>query len=1778
MTEMVAQSNLPSSNAQALNMVTRVQQLAISNPKDIALVVVSEHQEQLTELNLTYKELSTRSQNLAAYLQANSKLGDRALLMFDNNEHYVVSFLACLYAGLIAVPLFVPESSRSQHLARVVSIGINAQAKWILASSEDNELVNLTMENMAKQGAQTCQLLSVDTKVFEHNDNWQSYDPKPDDIAFLQYTSGSTAAPKGVMISHGNLMANEIAITKGFNSSQEDVVVTWLPLYHDMGLIGGLLQPLFLGAKCVLMSPRFFLEKPIRWLETIDRHRATVSGGPDFSYRLCIDRIKPKSLTNLDLSCLQVVFSGAEPVRHDTLTAFIDHIDVTGFNRSAIVPCYGLAEATLFVTSGQRSSGLLVQNFESDALAKGQAKIAKQNENGIKQVACGYTVSDHKIKIVESNTGQIKENGEVGEIWASGPSIAQGYWQNEEATAATFVEQDNKCWLRTGDLGVLVDQQLYIVGRAKDLIISRGRNLYPQDLEKTIESQFEHARKGRVAAFAAEGLQGEGIGIALELSRRVQKQVSPQVIVERLGIIISELCDETVSVVVMMQPGSLPKTSSGKLQRSACHAVWQKQTKEAYAIYAHGQMLRGQSLITQHSALALSKTELSKTEAKLAEIWRALLPSSANVAQDSHFLALGGNSIKAVQLLEKMQQEWHINIPLRQLFELPLLSDQAIAIEQAISNSQTLLNQTIIPCNDFTEEQAIPMSHAQARLWFIWQIDPQNSAYNIGACLDLHTKVSEQHLQTALNLLMIRHPALRTRFSVDNLGQPVQTINTKGEWPLKVIDLSMLQGDSQTKELTSQYKHISQQSFELSKGPLVRAALFKLGNKEQKLVLVMHHIVSDGTSMQIILDEIGKTYQADKNGQPVILPEQNITYADYAIWQREYLASGETASQLAWWRQQLGQEQPILQLNTDFPRTATNQHEGARHRLTLPTELVQQLRQQGAKQQASLFMVMLANFKALLHRHSGQTDLRVGIPIANRHWPQTENLLGFFANTQVIPSQVNGQMSLTDIVAQIKMITLGAQEHQDLPFEYLVETMQIKRSADTHPLFQVMFSYSQHNSTDWNNLLASALQYSVQTIDVAAQFELTLETYELENDQIAIEFVYAKSLFYPDTIARMAKHYLALLHAYTEQPNQSIAQVKLLSHSEYKQLAQWGKGAGFAGKTTTVHSLFEQQAEQQPEATALIFAEQTMTYAELNQAANQLAYYLLSQNIQPEDRVGMALERGFDMIIALFAIWKAGAAYVPLDPAYPKDRLAYMVANSGVKCVLTQQALQVNLPSSSALLLNIEQLDLSERPNNNPNIMLHDQHLAYVIYTSGSTGKPKGVSVTHGPLSMHIQTISEVYGINQNHRELQFFSINFDAAGEQWMTPLAAGGSIVLATKEQLAVDNVASLITQHQVTALHLPPAYLRLLTPLLNNYKQIRTCIVGGEAFNSTDYHDAHRAFSAPRIVNAYGPTETIITPTAWLSLADTNTKIEQVPIGRPVGERQVYVLDGDLNPVPQGASGELYVGGQGLARGYLGRADLTADRFIADLFTDNGGRLYRTGDLVRWNNRGQLDYLGRIDHQIKIRGFRIELGEIETQLMAQAHVKEAVVLAKENSTGQHLVAYVGGEKLSEHSLKQTLSQHLPDYMVPSVITVLTQLPVTPNGKIDRQNLPEPQWSSHQHYQAPITTVAQKVTNIWAQVLDIDRVGMNDNFFDLGGHSLLLGQMQQRLVTAFNVKLTMMDLFNMTSVNAMTTYFEQQQSGQPTAANHEIKKASQRGKRQRQTFLKKTRTTVES
>ncbi|MDN5881834.1 MAG: amino acid adenylation domain-containing protein, partial [Nitrosospira sp.] len=803
--------------------------------------------------------------------------------------------------------------------------------------------------------------------------------------------------------------------------------------------------------------------------------------------------------------------------------------------------------------------------------------------------------------------------------------------------------------------------------------------------------------------------------------------------------------------------------------------------------------------------------------------------------------------------------------------------------------------------------------------------------------------------------------------------------------------------------------------------------------------------------------------------------------------------------------------------------------------------------------------------------HTGQQDIRVGVPIANRNRIETAGLIGFFVNTQVLRSEIHGRMALADVLDQVREAAIDAQAFQDLPFEQLVEALQPERSLSHSPLFQVTIN---HLRRDYRALqqLPGLTMTDYDLPEQGAQFELTLETIESPDGGVHASFIHASELFDLRTIERLARHYVQVLKTLARRPEQSIADIDLLSESEKGQLRAWAAGDQRFRATQPFHRLIERQAEKRPLATAIIFDGAELSYAELNRRSNRLAHRLIGLGVRPEVKVGIAVERSIEMIVGLLAILKSGGGYVPLDPAYPRDRLSYMVEDSGIRLLLTQA--HAHIPHSSKLdVLEMDGLDLSAGIETNPEMALHGDNLAYVIYTSGSTGKPKGVLVTHAPLAMHLAAISKIYDVQPGDRELMFFSLNFDAAAEQWMTPLCAGATIVLPPAQGLASDNFASLIAAHRITTLHLPPAYLRLLLPLEpGSGASVRTCIAGGEAWFTADLAATEAAFANVRLVNAYGPTETIITPTAWVGGA-AGIDGDYAPIGRPVGQRTVYVLDAELNLVPPGAMGELYVGGAGLARGYLDRAALTGERFVADPFSQAGERLYRTGDLVRWRIDGQLEYAGRLDHQVKVRGFRVELGEIEAQLLAQTGVRDAAVVAQESRNGVRLVAYVAAHAdvlLNSALLKAALGTALPDYMLPGSFVFLDALPLGPNGKVDRQALPRSEQPAQQDYDPPVSRIETLVSAIWAEILEIPRVGLHDNFFDLGGHSLLLIKVQCKLEERLGARIAIIDLFKYTTVATLAKFLGQERTERLALQHHQ-----ERAQRQRGAFIQRKQRT---
>ncbi|MBA4143018.1 MAG: amino acid adenylation domain-containing protein [Nitrosospira sp.] len=1006
------------------------------------------------------------------------------------------------------------------------------------------------------------------------------------------------------------------------------------------------------------------------------------------------------------------------------------------------------------------------------------------------------------------------------------------------------------------------------------------------------------------------------------------------------------------------------------------------------------------------------------------------------------------------------------------------------------------------------------LSYAQQRHWFLWQLEPLSTAYHLSGGLRLVGKLDMEALGWSFQSLVERHESLRTVFRADADGLPEQIIEAEPKLDIPIIDLSGLAAGQRTARAHEEASRISVTPFDLTQGPLLRIVLVRISMEEHLLVVVMHHIISDAWSNRIVIDEFAAQYRARIQGQELSLPSLPIQYADYAIWQRNWLEAGEKERQLTYWRSQLGEEHPILQLPTDHPRPSTANYRAARHTFALPAALVARLQRQAQSEGATLFMALLAGFQALLQRYTGQHDIRVGVPIANRHRVEIENIVGFFVNTQVLRNRIDGRMPLKVILDQAREAALGAQTHQDLPFEQLVEALQPERNLNQNPLFQVMYNHLREDYRALEQLPGLVVE-NHELSEQTAQFELTLDTVEQPDGRLEATFTYAGELFEPTTIRRLGGHYLHLLQQLAEYPERSLGDIDILSEGERAQVRAWGVNERRYPNAEPVHCLIERQVEARPEAVALIFGDTKLSYAELNRRANRLAHRLIGLGVEPETRVGIAVERSIDMIVGLLAVLKAGGAYVPLDPEYPRERLKYMAADSAISLLLTQSQIRGRIPNPAACeVLELDRLDLAGEPESNPAVSLHGDNLAYVIYTSGSTGKPKGVGVTHGPLAMHVQAIGDVYGMTAEDRELQFASINFDGAHERWLVPLAFGAALMPRDNDLWPVDRTVAEIARHGITIACFTPGYLHQLAELAGKTGRslpIRSYTVGGEAMSRASFDFVQEILQPPRIINGYGPTETVITPLISKAYPGTGFESAYMPIGHPVGDRTAYILDPDLNPVPQGVAGELYLGGAGLARGYLNRGELTAERFIADPFDGKGGRLYRTGDLTRWRSDGQIEYLGRLDHQVKIRGFRIELGEIEAQLLVQPEVREAVVIAGEGpgaTGGRRLVGYVSlhsGASADTAGLREAIGKALPDYMIPSAIVVLDSLPLNPNGKVDRKALPEPGLPKTDHYEAPQGEAEEALASIWAQVLGIGQVGRNDNFFELGGDSIL-------------------------------------------------------------------------
>src|ERR1700685_3816696 len=1305
--------------------------------------------------------------------------------------------------------------------------------------------------------------------------------------------------------------------------------------------------------------------------------------------------------------------------------------------------------------------------------------------------------------------------GVVGELHLGGEGLARGYLDRPELTAERFVpnpfsQSGGERLYRTGDMARWRrDGKLDYIGRGDDQVKLRGYRIELGEIEKVLGS---HERVEQAVGMVREDQPG-----MKRLVGYVVKKAGVEVLLEKeLQTYLKQRMPEYMVPNAFAFLEQMPLTLNGKIDRK----------KLPMPDVRHGQ----EEQVRPRSS----------SEEILLGIWEGVLQQE-KISVEANFFDIGGHSLLATQLISRIRNVFSVELPLRILFQAPTVQEMAERIEQERRKDAGL---AILPIGRASREQGLPLSYAQQRLWVIDQLMPGQATYNLPVAFRLEGELNREALRWSFQEIVRRHEVLRTRFPQRD-GVPFQEIVGVEQWSMEEVDLSG--GDEEgargEEEVGKQVQAEVERPFDLEQGPLLRVKLLQVAEQEHVLLLNMHHIVSDGWSMGIMERELIALYNAYEAGQASPLAELGVQYGDYAVWQREWLQGGGLEEQVEDWRKSLeGLE--ALELPSDHPRSGVGSQAGASVGWELSQQVSARLKQLSRKEGTTLFMTLLAGFQLLLSRHSGQGDVAVGTPIAGRRWSETEELIGFFVNTLVLRTQIRGEESTRELLGRVREAVLGGHEHQDVPFEKLVEELRPARDLSRTPLFQVMFVMANVGASgEWK--LAGIKSRGMDISSSSEKFDMTLAAEEHEG-KIRGGLSYRSDVFAELSMRRLVKHFENLLGEMAGDGERPVGQLRMLEEEEREQVVyEWNRTNADYGREKSVQEMFEEQVGWRPEAVAVMYEEQELTYGELNRRANQLAWDLKGLGVGAEVRVGICVERSLEMIVGLMGILKAGGAYVPLDPSYPAERLKFMAEDADVVVLLTQERVQETTTLSCPRVICWEQewAAIQQESCENPASCGDRENLAYLIYTSGSTARPKAVGIRRGSVLALLHWAEEVYEEEDIAAVLASTSICFDLSVFEIFVPLSRGGRIVVVKN----VLDWAEIAGRKTVTLVNTVPSAMAELVRLKALPRSVRVVNLAGEALSPMLVKQVYAQETVNKVFNLYGPSEDT-TYSTWECLQRDELGAG-VAIGRPIANTQAYVLGPGMEAVAVGVVGELHLGGEGLARGYLDRPELTAERFVPNPFSQSGGeRLYRTGDMARWRRDGKLDYIGRGDDQVKLRGYRIELGEIEKVLGSHERVEQAVVMVREDQPGmKRLVGYVvkkaGVEVLLEKELQTYLKQRMPEYMVPNAFAFLEQMPLTLNGKIDRKKLPMPDVRHGQEEQVrPRSSSEEILLGIWEGVLQQEKISVEANFFDIGGHSLLATQLISRIRNVFSVELPLRILFQAPTVQEMAERIEQE------------------------------------
>ncbi len=1662
---------------------------------------------------LTYRDLDAKANKLAEYLYSLGVARGAIVGIFtERSPEMIVAILGILKVGAACLPLnpSYPPGRMAFMLKDSEASAVISQ-RQLAASLPDTKAHKIFLDDeLLPQMAHKSEAI-------------------PEAAAYVIYTSGSTGEPKGVVMPHRALV--NLAHWHRATGSRSGRVLQFASLTFDVSF-QEIFSTLAAGGTVVLVpdATRIDIAELGRFIQEnrIERFHLPVVVLQKLAEQFC-ENPTP-------LSCVREFMAGGEQLQitPPVIKLFEQLSDCTLYNH------YGPSETHVITSFPLRHPA-----------AKWPALPP-----------LGRPLANTQVYVLDGHLQPVPV-GVSGELYIGGDCVAHGYLMRPALTAERFIPDPFGCRTgariyKTGDLvRYLPDGNLEFLGRNDFQVKIRGMRIELGEIE---------------VALRAHPLVREAV-VTVRTEERNEKTLAAYIVPQSdplaakdLRAFLKERLPEHMVPAYFVMLQEFPLTSSGKINRLALPAPGE----DAGAV----------------SDYVAAETAVEKA---LAGIFAEVLGLERIGALDN-FFDLGGHSLMATQVASRIREAFRADLPVRSIFEEPtvrglarsilanqsdrrriertaeLLLELQVSADREETTSIDLaekINGAAAPQEIFrpirAKEQSqqsptrtqktlktAPLSFAQQRLWFLDQFEPQSILYNLPAALRLKGRLNSAALEASLNEIVRRHESLRTTFGIVE-ERPVQMVHEPEAWKLTVNDLGQSPADEREEIAGRLMREEAEAPFDLTKGPLLRTQLLRQAEDDHILLLTMHHIVSDGWSVQVFIRELTFFYEGFCAGKKPGLPDLSWQYTNFSSWQRQWLQGKVLAEQLGYWKQKLAGIPPALELPLDRPRPPFKTFNGATVAFNVQEKLAQQVVQLGRREGTTLFMTLLSVFYVLLYRYTGQEDLVVGAPIANRNRREIEELIGFFVNTLVMRTQVGSELTFRELLAKVREVSLEAYAHQDVPFEKLVEELQPERNLSHSPLFQVVF-HLQNALTE--ELCLHGLSVSVINSQAKqAKYDLVLSAFEAEDGLKAI-LNYNTDLFEPQTIARMATHFQKLLQAAVEAPDQQISRLALLgAEEEHQLLFTWNNGKRDYGKNRLVHHAVEEHARLRPDGIAVRSGSKVLTYGQLNRRANQLAHRLCKLGVGPEAIVGICSERGVEMLVALLGILKSGGAFLALDPEYPKARLAFMLDEARARVLVTEEAASLQLPDTSAqkIYLDADAHELARESEQNPISGVTSENLAYVIYTSGSTGKPKGIMIEQGSLANYVAWANDFMFDDTVKSVPAVQALTFDGSLKQIFSPLLRGIEVRIMEKAEVA-DPVAllqSLKGQRQVRFSAVPSMWKAVLDAFESDATVPRDLItrafVGGEELPKSLVDRTFALFPDLLLWNYYGPSE--ITATAAAALVHAGGRIT---IGRPIAGKKIHILDAQMQPVPIGVAGEIYIGHEGVARGYLQRPDLTAASFIPDPFSSNSGaRLYRTRDRGRYLADGAIEFLGRYDHQVKVRGFRIELGEIEAALREHHGLSEAVALIRKGTDDEkYITAYVVPAQQpapTAGELRAWLKERLPEYMIPSAWMHLEQLPLTVNGKLDRASLPEPERGRPDLaslFVAPRTAIEETLAEIFADILSLERTGIDDNFFELGGHSLLATRVATRIRKVFNADLPLRRFFERPTVREIAEF----------------------------------------